>query len=286
MVTVDQLKATEQAIKIEFRNAVIELKKEIEGRIDEKLDTIIDKLNHTATSLEEAVALSKSNEDKIQNLDFKVETLISDHRELVQRCTALERNLALEHQKVEQLEDKLEDRTNRSLRKTLVIKGVPDKVSESWNETENKLAEIFAENLSEGEDEGIVSFDDAKSMIERAHRGRPSKVHAGAPRPIYVALYDWKQAEAIKEAVRTRNRKDKHYKIYVDQMYGARTTFQRNEALKRRKFLKASGAIYAGYVKFPAQLMVKYRSTDEKYFKKEDFSSMKLSVGAELPNGP
>ena len=63
-------------------------------------------------------------------------------------------------------------------------------------------------------------------------------------------------------------------------MYGPLTTARRNEALKRRKFLKDSGAICAGYIKYPSKLMAKYRYSDEKYFMIENFSNMKLNVGA------
>ena len=80
MVNANQLKASEQAIKDEFRNAINEHKQEIEGRIDEKLDEIHTKLKQTATSLTEAVELSKSNADKINNLDGKVETLVYNQR--------------------------------------------------------------------------------------------------------------------------------------------------------------------------------------------------------------
>ena len=51
MVNADQLKASEQAIIDELRNAINELKQEIEGRIDEQLNEILTKINQTLTGV-------------------------------------------------------------------------------------------------------------------------------------------------------------------------------------------------------------------------------------------
>ena len=50
--------------------------------------------------------------------------------------------------RVKVVEELIEERTNRQLRKTLVIKGVPeDEDEKSWQDCENKLSKIFAETL-------------------------------------------------------------------------------------------------------------------------------------------
>ena len=50
--------------------------------------------------------------------------------------------------RVRAVEELIQERTNRKLRKTPVIKGIPEGDDEkSWHDTETKLAKIFAETL-------------------------------------------------------------------------------------------------------------------------------------------
>ena len=95
--------------------------------------------------------------------------------------------------RVKAVEDLIEERTNRQLRKTLVIKGVPeDEDEKSWQDCENKLSKIFAETLD-------IPTEDAKSLIDRCHRGGNKKYYKDSKktRPIYAAMLHWKTCEQL-----------------------------------------------------------------------------------------
>ena len=107
-------------------------------------------------------------------------------------------------------------------------------------------------------------------MIERAHRGRGSNNGSH----VYAAILDWRDTEIIREHFST---KPKNMNIFVDQMYGPRTTWRRNQALMMRKTLKSKGEIVSGYVAFPAKLFVK-KAGNTTYTLHKDFSSMPVVI--------
>ena len=111
-------------------------------------------------------------------------------------------------------------------------------------------------------------------MIERIHRS-PAKPHDdGRPRTIHALFYDWNDSEKVKNAFRKRGAQ---HNIFVDQRYGPDTSYRQNKALELRKRLKAAGTIKAGYVAYPAKLMVRY-GTEKIYTMHEDFSKVDVPV--------
>jgi len=142
----------------------------------------------------------------------------------------------------------------------------PKKQSEAWAETEKLVAKQISDICD-------IHLDDAADMLERVHRSAPNPNYKGTgPRPIYAALYDWKDGEFIIDELRKNNIKNKS-PISCEQKYGPLTTQRRNLALAERKVLKDKGEICAGYIAFPAKLMVKtsFRK-GSKYFMIKDFS--------------
>ena len=84
-------------------------------------------------------------------------------------------------------------------------------------------------------------------------RGNQRNNNDRRPRVIHARLYDWNNVELLKN----RMWKDgKNSNIYVEQGYGPDTQFRRNKALEVRKNLKAAGTIGAGFVQYPAKLLV------------------------------
>ena len=177
------------------------------------------------------------------------------------------------------IEERIEERTNRQLRKTLVFRGIPEKSSEgaepgqpeTWAETEAILAKEIAKHCE-------LPEDVASGLVERAHRSAPNPRYKGTgPRPIFAALYDWKKSELCKEKFKEKNIA-KAFSITCDQKCGPLTQMRRNLAMQERKSLKESNAIIAGYVSFPARLMVKEKK-DGKYFCIKDFSKVPVELG-------
>ena len=62
----------------------------------------------------------------------------------------------------------------------------------------------------------------------------------------------WEDCERLTKQARSAD-----VNFYDDYKYGPKTTLRRNEALKKRKELKADGVIDRGFVAFPARLMGK-----------------------------
>lgn len=93
--------------------------------------------------------------------------------------------------------EQIEERTNRTLRKTLVFSGIPEGNEPSWKETESILAKSIADTCD-------IELSAAADMIERSHRSNPSSRKNAGPRPIFAAFYDWKDTEVVKEAFRKK----------------------------------------------------------------------------------
>ena len=179
---------------------------------------------------------------------------------------------ALEQNKI--LDERIENRTNRQLRKTLIFKGIPEKtvdnsssVKESWKDTE----QILADKLSEICD---IPPAQADKLVERYHRANPNPKYKGSgPRPIFTAFYDWKDCELVKTDFRKNNMNNPSCHIYAEQKFGPKTTMRRNMAMIMRKELKNENEIVNGYVAYPARLMVKTSTIKgAKYICKKDFS--------------
>ena len=165
----------------------------------------------------------------------------------------------------------MEDRTCRQLRKTLVFHNIPESESETWDETERKVAKAIADVCD-------IPVKEAADNLERVHRSAPNPRYKGnAPRKIFAALYDWKFSERCKSEFKTKNI-EQSSKIICEQMYGPITRARRNLAMQERKRMKADGEIVSGYVDFPARLMVK-TSRDGKYSCIKDFSKTHVKIG-------
>ena len=253
------------ALKAQKDEIIKEFKKEMKA-----LSTKVEQIKKTA---DDALKLAKQNEADIVKVSAEVESLNDKFNTLQTEHSQLQVRTAAKDQSIKNLESKLEDTTNRHLRKTLVIKGVKELDNETWKATES----VLAKTISEATD-GDVDEIEAARMIERAHRSRPNHQKKGR-RDIFVKLYDWKDSEYIKERFAKKNIKDRHFKKYCEQKYGPLTSARRNEALKARKTLKSTGVIARGFVAFPAKLMVKLPndSRDAKYRLHEDFSNIEIT---------
>ena len=175
-------------------------------------------------------------------------------------------NLAKE---IDEVKERLEERTNRQLRQTLVIKGVrelPNKgpKGETWEETKQLLASTIAKNVK-------TSYDNAYKMLNRVHRSRPTaNPNKRGQRDIFANLFSWDHCDKLVEDFRLLNVRG-HSNIHVEFKYGPLTTNRRIQAMGKRKLLKTAGEIISGYVAYPARLMVKAAGSSN-YHMIEDFS--------------
>ena len=113
--------------------------------------------------------------------------------------------------RIAELEEKIEERTNRQLRKTLVFKGIPyegGKKQETWEETEVVLRKHIAETCG-------MNYDET-NIIERCHRSAPNPHYKGDnPEFIFAAVYDWKDTTWLTEKYRKKGVADLTSKLPV-----------------------------------------------------------------------
>ena len=211
----------------------------------------------------EATKMAAQNAGEILRLKSTIEALVEANKG--------------QSKKITDLSEKVEDRTNRQLRNTLVFKGIPETSNEkSWNQTRTVLAKTVAKCIHS------LDEDTAYDLFERVHRGRPNDHNKGA-RNIYAKLYRWDDAEHLKTAFRKLNVSDPNLKIFCEQKFGPMTTYRRNKAMTLRRDLKKDQKIYSGFVAFPAKLLVKFTAdTKEKYVPYEDFSQTEVIYTANI----
>ena len=201
---------------------------------------------------------------RVEQCEGNIEILRSENLALRDRIENLQTS------RIKNLEELVEERTNRQLRNTLIFKGIPEKHRESWQQSEDLLVEAI-ENVG-------IAREDAVDMIERAHRGANTKKQNdnNSPRPIYARFYSWKDSERVKSLF--IGNIGSGSKIFAEQKYGPLTMKRRNLALIRRKSLKSEGKITRAFIKFPAKLMAKLSNDPhEKYQCIEDFSTEDVS---------
>ena len=224
---------------------------------------------HTPSKDERDTKQCESCKSLIETVCKLTEEVASLKKTVEVLTTAAEEQKAKEQQdirgRLRAIEEKIEERTNRQLRKTLVVRGVPENDKEkTWEDTENVFTKKIAETID-------VTTDEAKEMIERCHRGgNPSKFRdMRKERPIFVALHSWKRCEEIVSKAR------KTKSLMVDFKYGPITTARRNMALKPRRELLDSGSLVKAHISYPAKLMGKGLN-DIKYKLIEDFSKIEI----------
>ena len=163
MFNQDQLKNELKTLSNELKDCITDIKNEIFSKINE-FEKRVDELEIQTSR---AIELAEANNHKIESLTNEIASLeeinLALREKLEEACQPAE-NVALE-KKVTELEEKIEERTNRQLRETIVIKGVPEEGDESWERTTAVLAEIITMGT-----ENIKSVNEARTFIKRAHR--------------------------------------------------------------------------------------------------------------------
>ena len=174
--------------------------------------------------------------------------------------------------KVESLNDQLDDQINRGLRSTLVFRGINKKDNETWDETVSVLASTI-NNLIPS-----ITIDWMKKAIERAHRTNSSeneKAHRANSSPnIIVKFVSWKDSELVKHSIIEYNKKhtqDGSTLINVNQMYSKALQARYNAAMLYRKELIKESPGMSYIVKYPAKILGKKKGSNRGYQMLKEF---------------
>ena len=259
-----------------FKSECKELLVDITNVIDDRLGIICERISVVETSMsvvENEILILKS---AVSDLSETSQKQSAEIIELKAEITELKSLPSVDDSSlrkcVNDLEERVEDRTNRQLRKTLVITGVKESDKESWSDTKKLVAKTISTNLN-------LDYYDAYDMLERVHRSAPTKLaNKIGRRDIYASIHDWNDCEFLTSEFRQANRKNRNLNIHVNCKYGPLTTRRRNEALKVRRELLNDNKITQGYISFPAKLLVKYSNdADAKFDVYNDFSKLSIS---------
>ena len=249
-----------------FSISMEELEKVVQRVINKELESALNKhLNETIESL-------RASLEEVSNIAKSVLKLAEEQKAVIKDLKTSKGKIESAPSRITDLEELIEERTNRQLRKTLVFHGISSEADnskyESWKDTEVLVRKTISKVLS-------IPFEKT-DMIERFHRGaRSSNYKGNLPNPIYAAIYDWKDCEALIEKFREHNMANRDSPLRVEYKYGPLTTKRRSLALNERRTLKQNGAIISGYVAYPARLMVKTEPAG-KYSEYKDFSKTKI----------
>ena len=243
-----------------------QLLKEFTDIVDSRVNEL---MNHTFQRIDEIETVANNNKKAIDKLNKSMKDMMDKTETIKNENETLKRKLKEAIKDIEKAEENMEDKTNHQLRKTLVFTNVKEEQNEQYDVSDVLAREIKKASKNE------ISKEKALTFIERAHRGKARQNSTGGPRPIFAAINHWRNSELIKEIFLDKKNSTG---VYCEQMYGPRTTWRRNQALKVRKDLKSKNLIVKGYVAFPARLMVK-KAGDAKYSLHEDFSKREVVFG-------
>ena len=179
----------------------------------------------------------QSNSDAIKKLQNEHVVL----NESVDRCNTL----------ITEQEEIIDDLRNRSLRTTLVFKGIEEPENEkTWADTEKNLVD----------------------MLHKVDPNIPVQVIYPCQYTRVAKFFSWKDSEKVKHLFTTKNAKDPSFKVYCCAKYGPLTTARRNLAMAERRKLITNGEAAKAFVAYPAKLMVAANRRDKTYRVAADFS--------------
>ena len=253
--SVNDLKSSVETGKTELGAKIDGISIRLDG-YDAKLTDIernIQSTDESVTELREEIASKDdANTKKFKDLTDRIATLEKKIELLVNVPTEMDR-----------MAENIEDRTNRQLRETLVIKNVPEIGEENTNNstrnyqaTKKILAELISRHLD-------MDYNEVFSELKRVHRERDRshedlEYSRKGKRWIYAAFHSWDLSQEVIETFKMKCIKDRAFDISAEQKYGRLTTKRQQLALTLRKELKEAGTITSGFVNFPARLMVNY----------------------------
>ena len=271
MVNADQVQKKLDAFCLRIEEAMKNIQTStdsVKTDLGEKIDALSNKLDGYDEKIKEIEKNVQKTDDSVQTLTAQVANNNDSHREKFEK---FEKRIAELEEKLKKFEDvpvnldrlaeKVEDRTNRQLRETLVFKNVPEVGENDDDDDYQYTKELVAKIVSDYCNE--VSYDEAIRSIKRAHRERKrtdddEPHYREGKRFIFVAFHSWDLCQTILKTFRLKNINDRHFTISVEQKYGPMTTQRRSLAFQERKKLIDEGTITSGFVAFPARLLVNY----------------------------
>ena len=225
----------------------------------------------------------------VENIVIRLDKQYSEIREEVKAVTFkadknaetishFENEISQRDKKIEQLALEIDDLRNRGMRKTLIIKGIPEGAegNDSWDNVKAFIISFLETHA------GISGVG-----VDRAHRAAkkntPSASSAQAPsipRAIFVEFKFWEDSsKVLRNAGEICKKgfvyKGKNHRISVEQMVSKRVQAKKQDALKVRKYLLHQNPNWTISVRYLDTIMV--RKSQEEPFRKHKSSQDELN---------
>ena len=213
--------------------------KTLEQKIDKKLDDV-------NINIQDLTVKHDHGLQQIQQAE-------SIAQQACNEVTKIREALNLKSAEVEHLKNDLEDLRNRSMRKTLIFYGFPEKPNETWDDCIQTLEEHIE----------ACGFEE-RVQIDRAHRAnrRNDARNRSDPRPIIAEFVTWQDSNYILSNSNKLSKKGsqdgstKDLNIKVQQLFGKKTSEERGKMLKIRKFFLLQNKKWKISLAYPATLYI------------------------------
>ena len=147
---------------------------------------------------------------------------------------------------IKELEASLDDQVNRSMRNNRIFKNIKEEGNETWDMTKDTIAK-YLQDVTEDD------HDTISESIDHAHRGGKKSTC----RTIFVRFNSSSDASYYFDCYKKLAISSKNTQWKMEHQYSPKVTARRNEALFKHKDLIQNKTVSAGYIDYPAKLMVK-----------------------------
>ena len=216
------------AIQEMLDEQALDLKTDLKTFFDQKLSSLLEPIRQDIFDLKQEIdekeAVISDLKSELESVKLQNQDLVTGQNSLIARLEKLESFQSSATKSFLQLEEKTEERTNRQLRQTIVVKGLPEKKKESWADTRNALAKHVAKAYN-------MDFPKAYQMFERVHQGGGDGFgeKKKGKRDIFALCTHWDDSEKLvlgsNKAHKAMPKKDR---ISFDYKYGPLTNARRD----------------------------------------------------------
>ena len=259
------MSTSKEAMEIFVKELISQYDKKMDDRFSKFEKDFKDHFENRFASFSKVVTkLSEDYHSLIENV--KTVSFKADNNE--EKIRHLVEELEKRDVKIKSLADEVDDLRNRGMRKTIIIRGLPEGIEgkDSWENVRAFVAS-FLEKQGIPEIETDRAHHSAKKITSTSSQSRA--INRKKPRPVFCELLTWQDANQILRKASAIGKKDftykeEYYRVSIEQMVSKKVLEERQTALKVRKYLLSEHPGWAITIKFPAILMIK-KAPNEPY---------------------
>ena len=184
----------ESRLDVRFHEQSVQIEA-VKTHLDDRITAIQKLANSNKTSIDKnlieinkVTSIANENKQDVVNLqndcNANIAALKESNLKLKTELNSLHSTVSLQAIKLNVQRKRTEDQTNRALRKTLIIRGIPEPTEENWDQTRTVASHALAKATP-------IDPNKLSKIFERIHRGGSFKKQQGLqPRKVHACLYD------------------------------------------------------------------------------------------------